>query len=435
MSGPAFRPLITSILPVFLLVAAVSVAQDSPANTPCEPANVETGTNCNDEPVATPEAQDTRSGSLDDSEGTIASAARALGLNPAADLRGGYSYTDHDYADGGTGSSEVWLGRFRAGGSYNFSDWLILGTRIATTCSNVSCDFDPSIAEDIPIGATSAPDGDVTVDELYLHSFRRESFDLAIGRLQTKFVSRAGVFAKSLDRNDSSGTDVTWTDGMHGTAHLGDRAILHLILQKNHASGTGNVRRAPIDFSDESSRVSYFMAWENLRPLGHLTQRGVDVTYMPESLMLDGTPSGRIADYIAWVTRYAASWPKDSSGPRLVLAGELGYAPTTPTAAAVGISGSGDAGGLAWNLSISGMDLSPDHSIGINYGQTEAGWLISPQFKPNTEVIEVRYLWRKSHNLALDIRVRQESDLEIPVAAVQRASDINVFARFTRGFD
>jgi hypothetical protein len=237
------------------------------------------------ESTATDESSDTRSGSLDDSEGTIASAERALGLNPTADLRGGYSFTDYDYDDGADSRTEEWLGRFRAGGSYNFSNWLIAGGRVATACSSESCNFDFAMTESIPIGATSLPDGDVTFDELYLHSFRRESFDLAIGRLQTKFVSRAGVFAKSLDRNDSNGTSITWTDGLHGTAHLGDRSILHLILQKNRADGTGNVRRAPVDFGNENSRVSYFLAWENQRPLWNFTQRGIDVTYMPKSLM------------------------------------------------------------------------------------------------------------------------------------------------------
>jgi hypothetical protein len=387
------------------------------------------------ESTATDESSDTRSGSLDDSEGTIASAERALGLNPTADLRGGYSFTDYDYDDGADSRTEEWLGRFRAGGSYNFSNWLIAGGRVATACSSESCNFDFAMTESIPIGATSLPDGDVTFDELYLHSFRRESFDLAIGRLQTKFVSRAGVFAKSLDRNDSNGTSITWTDGLHGTAHLGDRSILHLILQKNRADGTGNVRRAPIDFGNENSRVSYFLAWENQRPLWNLTQRGIDVTYMPKSLLQDGTPSGRIVDYVAWVTRYAASWPRNTDGPQLTLASELGYAPTTPTRAALDFPGGGDTGGLAWNITVSGMNLKPNHSIGLNFAQTDAGWLISPDFKPNTQIVELRYLWRKNPNLALDIRFRQESDLELTAGAIDKQKNINVFARFTRGFD
>jgi hypothetical protein len=435
MAGHKFRSAVISTLPALWLAAAVDAAQDSSASKPCEGLGAGTAAVCSEETIDTPVSQDSRSGSLDDSDGTIASSAKALGLNPAADLRGGYSYTNHDHTDGGDDANDVWLGRFRAGGSYNFSDWLIVGGRVATACSSTSCRFDFTSADDIPIGATSLRDGDVTFDELYLHSFRREYFDLAFGRLQTKFVSRAGVFAKSLDRNDSNGTSITWTDGIHGTAHLGDSAILHLILQKNHSDGTGNVRRAPIDFGEEDSRVSYFLAWENLRALGNLTQRGIDVTFMPNSLMQDGTASGRIADYITWVTRYAASWPRNAAGPQLTLAGELGYAPTTPTRAAMGLPGAGDSGGLAWNITVSGMNLRPNHSIGLNYGQTDAGWLISPDFKPNTQVVELRYLWRKSHELALDIRVRQESDLELSANASQKARDTNVFARFTRGFD
>jgi hypothetical protein len=119
----------------------------------------------------------------------------------------------------------------------------------------------------------------------------------------------------------------------------------------------------------------------------------------------------------------------------LTLACELGYAPTTPTRAAMDFPGDGNTGGLAWNVTVSGMNLKPNHSIGLNFAQTDAGWLISSDFKPNTQIVELRYLWRKSHNLALDIRFREESDLELTAGAVDKQKNINVFARFTRGFD
>ena len=77
-------------------------------------------------------------------------------------------------------------------------------------------------------------------------------------------------------------------------------------------------------------------------------------------------------------------------GPSLLVGGELGYAPETPTAQAVDLDEAGDAEGLAWNLVASLMNLRPDHSLGLNYGRTDAGWLLSPQYRENEELLEVR---------------------------------------------
>ena len=117
------------------------------------------------------------------------------------------------------------------------------------------------------------------------------------------------------------------------------------------------------------------------------------------------------------------------------MAGEVGYAPETPTRGASGLASSaGDADGTAWNLSISAVDFLPDHSLGINYGETKAGWLLSPDYRQNERVFETRYLWRRSRNLALDIRARWRKDIELRENALRRQEDVNVFARFTLGF-
>ena len=54
-------------------------------------------------------------------------------------------------------------------------------------------------------------DGQVTIDEFFLQSFRSERFNVAIGRMQAKFVARGGVFSKSLDQNNSNNLRVNWT--------------------------------------------------------------------------------------------------------------------------------------------------------------------------------------------------------------------------------
>ena len=155
---------------------------------------------------------------------------------------------------------------------------------------------------------------------------------------------------------------------------------------------------------------------------------------MPKSLLKDGNRAGRIEDYWGIVGRFAARWPDTSSGPRLRFAGEIGYAPETPSRVAMGLPGDGDTDGLAWTIAASVVDFRPKHSIGVNYGRTDAGWLISPQYRGNDELFEIRYLWRHSRNFTIDVRARWREEIEQLENTVSKRSEMNVLARFTLGF-
>ncbi len=104
---------------------------------------------------------------------------------------------------------------------------------------------------------------------------------------------------------------------------------------------------------------------------------------MPSSLLVDGQTGGPRKDYMAIVARAALRWPVRSEGWRLRFSSEVGYASHTPTNSASGLAGTGVTDGLAWNITASIMEFVPDHSIGINFAQTEAGWLVSPQYADN----------------------------------------------------
>ena len=132
--------------------------------------------------------------------------------------------------------------------------------------------FDPAAArpaEFVMEQASSAVNGlkggQFTFDELYLHWFRTEQGAFAFGRLQTRFVLRGGVYAKSLDRNDSNNVNVTWTDGFHGSYRAENGWHSHLIVQRNAAEGTGSIRRGQLDFDDSKARNTYFLGFENTR--------------------------------------------------------------------------------------------------------------------------------------------------------------------------
>jgi len=306
---------------------------------------------------------------------------------------------------------------------------------LAGICSTKDCSPDFILQPDIPTPA-GLGDGQITIDSLFFQWFRTEKFNVVVGRMETKFVARGGVYAKSLDRNDSNNLRINWTDGIHATYKAPNGWNSNVILQYNSADGVSNIRRQPLDFSDSRSRVSTFLAFENMQPRRRLIQRGLDITYMPSSLnenAVDGEPA---VDYWAFVARAAARWPVRSEGWRLRLSSELGYAPVTATKTklASGIVGPGDASGLAWNVTASIMDFFPNHSIGVNFAKTEAGWLISPQYADNERLLELRYMWRPTDRLTLDVRGRWRDELRQRIIEDPNRDRFDFYARFTWSF-
>jgi hypothetical protein len=371
-------------------------------------------------------------GSLDDASNSIDIRDELDGVGVSADIRVGYFENEIDERDA-TSRSEDFVGsRWRLRTEADINQHLRIVGRIAGLCSSNECDPNLVLEDSIPT-TNGMTDGDITIDEAYLHWFRLDRFDLALGRLQTKFVARGGVFAKSLDRNDSNNINVNWTDGLHATFRGTNGWVPNLILQHNSPDGASNVRRGPLDFDDSGARVSYFFGMESRKRTKFFLQRGLDISYLPKSLLKEGELSGLREDYYGIVLRTANRWPERDEGIRLRVAAELGYAPETQTRAAAGLVGDGDVDGLAWNVVLSLMDFRPNHSIGINYGEVDAGWLLSPQFRQNESLVEIRYLWRKSRRLAFDFRIRRRKEMEQQALTVGKREETDIFIRLTWG--
>jgi len=331
----------------------------------------------------------------------------------AGDLRPIFTYAEVENSKGGVASNDDLGLRARFSLSKRLSNSLRLGAGVAGRCTTGDCDMDWVMQTEIPTPVGLA-DGQFTFDELYFHWVRpgERRLDILVGRFQSRFVLRGGVYAKSLDHNDSNNTRITWTDGLHGS-YLGPRGWRsQLVIQHNSRSGTGSIRRDPINFDDSKASETWLLAFENIRPLGPFVQRSVDISYLPASLLKDNDLQGRREDYWGLVGRLAARWPQRSQGMRFRGGLEAGYAPETPTEQASGFDRSGDTSGLAWNLVANLMDIKPGHSLGINYGRTEPGWLLSPQFAPNSELFELRYQWQAKHGPMLEARVRWQEALE-----------------------
>ena len=91
--------------------------------------------------------------------------------------------------------------------------------------------------------------------------------------------------------------------------------------------------------------------------------------------------------------------------------------------------------GFAWNVTASLMDFVPHHSIGINFAMTEAGWLLSPQYKDNERLMEIRYMWRPNSRMTLDIRGRWRDALQQRLNEAPDTGRFDFYARLSWSFE
>ncbi len=365
---------------------------------------------------------------------SIGDALERRGLTFDGDLRFGQIFVGDEIDDVRLGEADTFRARWRIRSTWGITERFRGVVRVAGLCSTSECEPDFVLQSYIPTDA-GMKDGQITIDEFFLQRFRSDRFNVAIGRMQVKSVARGGVFSKSLDQNDSNNLRVNWTDGLHSTFKAKNGWESHMVLQYNSEDGPSTVRRNPLDFSDDGSRVSYLFGFENLQAKRRLVQRAIDINYFPSALLINGQADGPLEDYLAIVARAAARWPVRSESWRIRLSGEVGYAPETPTKTATGVTGTGDADGLAWNITASVIDFMPHHSIGINYAQTGAGWLVSPEYTNNQRLIEIRYIWRPIDRLTLDIRGRFRDDLKQRLIEDPDRDRLDFFIRFTWSFD
>lgn len=348
------------------------------------------------------------------------------------DLRTGFFTQRHDDRDGSRDGTDELAARLRLGASDRVSPTLRAVARIATRYSTYNSHPRFAFFDHIP-DTDGLRSGDATFDLLSLAWTPAPGWLVEAGRWQAAF-ELAGIAGGSLDRSDSPNVDITWTDGIHARYQGDSGWDAHAILQYNAAAGATSVRLPPLDFSGDGSRVTAFFALENQQHAGPIVQRAFDVTYLPQSLRADGIAAAGVEDYWAFVGRLAAEWPAGARGMRFLAGAELGYAPDTPGRGAVGLSGTGDAGGAAWQLSVNLLDVVPGHSIAYQHGRAQAGWLVSPDFRANEVLNEVRYEWAMPRGRVLTVRYRYREDLEVPETASQRRRDQDLFVRCSLPF-
>jgi hypothetical protein len=367
-----------------------------------------------------------------DTDSTIDTGQAERGLAFSGDFRPLINYLDRTNRADQDLTETIGQARIRLKGAARFTDLIGVGARVAGRCSTDECDLEWVNDRSTP-QQNGLQNGQFTFDEAYVHFFQAERFDLTLGRQQTRMVLRGGVFSRSLDRNNSNNTNVTWTDGAHFALRERRGWDTHVIIDHNAALGSGSVRRGQLDFTPSSARTSYYAGTENRVPIGPIVQRSLSVTYLPNALLVDGDIDGRRDSYIGYVGRMAFRWPMQTDGPFFRGGFEVGYAPNVPTPDGANLATSVD--NVAWNVTASIMNFKPRQNIGIFYSHTGAGWLISPNFVHNEESFEIRYQWRPRNRAAVDFRVRWREDLEQLTTAIRKRERFDAFLRATWQFD
>ena len=366
------------------------------------------------------------------SSAAIGAPAEAGDWKVSGDLRGGYFASERTARDGSESDQDAFNARLRVAFEKPLGEGWTARTRVAGRFSSEQDGIDVYLRSYAPTRSGTAF-GDITLDEAYLgYQAPDDGLRLRVGRFQTAFAV-PGVASKGLDRNDSPNVDVQWTDGVHLDMPVAGDWRGHVIGQYRNRKGSGGLAYAPLDFSDSGSRATMFFALENKQRLGAITQRMVSLTWMPDSLAERGLNDPSREDYVTVDARVAAEWPLGTGGTRLVTGAEVGYAIETPQSAVTGTGGSGDAGGLAWQLQASVYGFAPSHNIGVAFGSADAGWLISPDYRPNDRSAEIRYQWQFLPKTSMEARVRERRELEHPTGTRARV-DRDLYVRVSHKF-
>jgi hypothetical protein len=341
-------------------------------------------------------------------------------------MRPGYHAAWRTDRTGSTTDVDDIRSRIQAGVMWTASPSLQLRVRAAGRVSSSQDSFRVFLHDYTP-GTEGLGAGEVTLDELNLRLRPAEFLEIRAGRLQTSF-ELAGVARKSLDRNDSPNTDVTFTDGVHLTARSTGWAN-HLIIQRNASRGPVNVLRPPLSFTASGSRASLYLVTQAAGRLGPIVQREVSLTYLPSALPDASGGSGEHEAYMAVVGRLAVELPGRVAGGRVVVAGEGGLAPNTPDPSLLATRHSGRTG-HAFQTSLNLMGAGNGrHSFGVVHARAGEGWLISPDIRENNREWEGRYHWQYAPWGRLDARYRVRQDARLHVGAERLRRDADMYLR------
>ena len=223
----------------------------------------------------------------------VAATMLAATSAPAADtwqiggnLRVGYVASETRARDGAESDADSFRTRARVHLRADPGNGWRFGVRVAGRFDSGQDDSDFWMRTWAP-GPSGLVDGQATFDEAWLeHAPVDARWSLRLGRFQASF-GLDDVMKKSLDQNDSTNFDITWTDGLWWQWRGSDWTT-HVIARHSARSGATGTLRRPLDFADGGSRAGLFLAAESKTALGPLVQRMLTLTWLPSALRANG---------------------------------------------------------------------------------------------------------------------------------------------------
>lgn len=363
--------------------------------------------------------------------GTVSAAEGQWRLS--GDVRVGALHSERLARDGSTSSEDEMRSRLRVALDTGLGEGWAFRARVASRLSSEQDGMRAYLRGPAPEPSGAAP-GDTTLDEFHIERHKGDGhWWWRIGRFQSRFDLQ-GVAAKSLDRNDSPNMDVNWTDGVHVRYDGVPGWRVHGVLERNASRYPSAVRRAPLDFAQGDAGLGVFLGLEAAQRAGPLVQRMVSLTWMPDALASQGLSLPARTDYLAVTARAAAAFLEGEAGRRVLLGLEAGHAFNTPDRAVFGLGGGGRVGGNAWQASLNFEQFLPGHSLGFVLGRAQAGWLLSPDFRNNDRLAELRYQWRMNPNWSIEARVRERTEDAVPAATARPRRDRDAYLRLSGRF-
>lgn len=310
--------------------------------------------------------------------------------------------------------SETWTGRVRAAGRY-------------TTLEGDTRFYVKPYAEGS--SGTGLENNTGTLDEANFTWAPNKATALQFGRMQTKFAPD-DITQKTISRKDSPSSEISWTDGVYLKLKQDFGFVHHMIWQHNDDEGTTNAQRPPLD-TRESGDTWFYSFGSDKTCAGVLIQCAIDISHRPDGLRINGLSRPETDDYTAVVGRATAAWPLGGDGFEFRLAGEYGHAFESQTQASARLGSSGEVDSDAFQLTANLMNMAPGHNLGLVYMEADAGWLISPDLAPNSDMLELRYQWKLDKHQTLEARLRRREDLEQQTNRPEKREDRDAFLRYT----
>jgi len=338
-----------------------------------------------------------------------------------------HAYTEawRDTRDGDKSNSNASGARLRLRLREELGEACRFQTRFAATALDEGNDWDFYLRSHRDTGTEVSP-GTATLDEFFLQCNVGDGrSQWRVGRMQSN-LDLPQMATRSFDRSQASAINIGWTDAIAYRRELSNGWYADLMAQYNGPDGNGQTLRGPISFDDSGSRVGFFGVLGSEAELGPVFMRALSVTVYPDSLAPEGLASSEREDYIMAAFKVGAGWDLDDSGRRLIAVGELAHALNTPEKATLMLPGQGDTDGWGWQVGLDIDNLFPKHSMGINYGQSDGGMLLSNDFRQNNELFEYRWQYQATRALRFEFRARWRRELEQRVNApfLQRDRDI-----------